>query len=181
LVIEVIGRKKTMALNFFVFSLFVFLINICTSRYDLEFLRFRLKVVFSNFIISNLKVSFDHVSVYCQMLHKWRLSVSLRNFMLPLRLFEKLSILNRDFSKVYTPEYYPTVIRAVGLGTCSTMARTGAIITPFVAQVMLKVSPNAAISIYGAVAFLGAIVSLVLPIETKGRVLKETGYDQIVH
>ena len=32
-------------------------------------------------------------------------------------------------------QVYPTSMRAVGLGACSGMARIGAIITPFVAQV----------------------------------------------
>jgi hypothetical protein len=52
------------------------------------------------------------------------------------------------------------------------MARLGAIITPFLAQVLLKISPHLAISLYGLVAFLAAIASLCLPIETKGRQLK---------
>ena len=74
-------------------------------------------------------------------------------------------------------------MRAVGLGTCSAMARTGAIITPFVAQVLLKLSPYLAISIYGTVALLASIACLLLPVETKGRELKETEhpYDSVVH
>jgi hypothetical protein len=64
------------------------------------------------------------------------------------------------------------VIRAVGLGSCSAIARIGAIITPFIAQVLIKISPYAAISIYGTVAILAAIVAFYLPIETKGRELK---------
>lgn len=36
---------------------------------------------------------------------------------------------------VYTPEVYPTYLRSVGIGVCSGMARLGAMITPFVAQV----------------------------------------------
>ena len=63
-------------------------------------------------------------------------------------------------------------MRAIGLGTCSAMARVGAIITPFLAQVLLKISPHLAISIYGTVALLAAAASLLLPIETKGRQLK---------
>ena len=74
---------------------------------------------------------------------------------------------------MYTPEYYPTVMRAVGLGTCSAMARIGAIITPFIAQVLLKMSPYLAISIYGTVALLASIACMLLPVETKGRALVE--------
>lgn len=62
-------------------------------------------------------------------------------------------------------------MRAIGLGTCSTMARIGAILTPFVAQVLLRLSPYMAISIYGTVAFLAAIACLILPVETKGKLL----------
>ncbi|KAJ8313044.1 hypothetical protein KUTeg_010417 [Tegillarca granosa] len=39
---------------------------------------------------------------------------------------------------VYTPEVYPTSMRAIGLGSCSGMARIGAIITPFVAQIRIS-------------------------------------------
>lgn len=37
-------------------------------------------------------------------------------------------------------QVYPTATRALGLGTCSGMARVGALITPFIAQV--SVTPN---------------------------------------
>ena len=36
---------------------------------------------------------------------------------------------------VYTPEVYPTVLRSVGVGTCSGVARLGAMLTPYIAQV----------------------------------------------
>jgi len=64
-------------------------------------------------------------------------------------------------------------MRATGLGSCSALARVGAIITPFVAQILLKMSPYLAISIYGTVALLASLASLNLPVETKGRELQE--------
>lgn len=73
---------------------------------------------------------------------------------------------------VYTPEVYPTSMRSIGLGTCSAMARIGAILTPFNAQVILNYSTYAAIAIYGCVALAAAGASLLLPIETKGRQMK---------
>ena len=63
-------------------------------------------------------------------------------------------------------------MRAIGLGTCSGFARIGAIITPFIAQVLMKASPYAAISLYGCVALIAAILTFFLPVETKGRDMK---------
>lgn len=75
------------------------------------------------------------------------------------------------------------------------MARVGAIVTPFVAQVITfvahfrrswknsenvffqvaaKKSVNIPISIYGTMCLLGAGAALLLPIETKGREMKDT-------
>ncbi|CAI6367334.1 unnamed protein product [Macrosiphum euphorbiae] len=74
---------------------------------------------------------------------------------------------------VYTPEVYPTPLRSIGVGTCSAMARLGAMVTPYVAQVLLKSSFNTSIIIYITAALLAAIASSLLPIETKGRDMKE--------
>lgn len=51
---------------------------------------------------------------------------------------------------VYTPEVYPTRLRAVALGCGSGCARIGAMITPYIAQVLLKTSLYSAISVYSA-------------------------------
>lgn len=94
---------------------------------------------------------------------------------------------------------YPTATRALGLGTSSGMARVGALITPFVAQVtaqvfllwyttthgrgdyfpsilqvMLESSVYLALSVYCCCCLLAAIASCALPIETTGRGLQES-------
>uniref|UniRef100_A0A8C5ERY0 Major facilitator superfamily (MFS) profile domain-containing protein n=1 Tax=Gouania willdenowi TaxID=441366 RepID=A0A8C5ERY0_GOUWI len=77
---------------------------------------------------------------------------------------------------VYTPEVYPTATRALGLGTSSGMARVGALITPFVAQVMLEYSIYLALSVYCCCSLVAAIASCALPIETTGRGLQEASH-----
>ena len=52
---------------------------------------------------------------------------------------------------VYTPEVYPTDLRAVALGSGSGAARIGAMITPYIAQVLLKRSLYAAVSVYAGI------------------------------
>ncbi|EYC04008.1 hypothetical protein Y032_0090g2363 [Ancylostoma ceylanicum] len=123
-IIEWLGRKKTMALEFAVFSVFTFALFFCLDRFTVTTMIF----VARAFISGAFQCAY-----------------------------------------VYTPEVYPTTLRAVGLGASSAMARIGAIVTPFVAQVASGKSLSLPIGIYGTTALLGLIASLSLPIETRGR------------
>uniref|UniRef100_A0A8C6YES0 Synaptic vesicle 2-related protein n=1 Tax=Naja naja TaxID=35670 RepID=A0A8C6YES0_NAJNA len=79
---------------------------------------------------------------------------------------------------VYTPEVYPTATRALGLGTCSGVARVGALITPFIAQVMLESSVYLTLIVYSGCCILAALASCLLPIETRGRGLQESTHKE---
>lgn len=74
---------------------------------------------------------------------------------------------------VYTPEVYPTVLRSVGVGACSGMARLGATLTPYIAQVMMKASLSAAVGVYVAIALFAGVACVMLPVETKGKEMRE--------
>ncbi|XP_016143831.1 synaptic vesicle 2-related protein-like [Sinocyclocheilus grahami] len=88
--IDRLGRRITMALCFFVFSLCIVPLYGCVGRTSLTVFIFIARA----FIAGGFQAAY-----------------------------------------VYTPEVYPTATRALGLGTSSGMARVGALITPFVAQV----------------------------------------------
>ncbi|XP_074777464.1 synaptic vesicle 2-related protein isoform X2 [Athene noctua] len=130
-IIDRIGRKKTMALSFFVFSFCSLLLFLCVGRNVLTVLLF----------IARAFISGGFQAAY-----------------------------------VYTPEVYPTATRALGLGTCSGMARVGALITPFIAQVMLESSVYLTLVVYSGCCLLAAVASCFLPIETKGRGLQESSH-----
>ncbi|XP_012558384.2 synaptic vesicle 2-related protein isoform X1 [Hydra vulgaris] len=74
---------------------------------------------------------------------------------------------------IYTPEVYPTEIRGMALGSCSGISRVGCMLTPFIAQVLSHKDVSWTLSIYIFFGIVGAICSLLLPIETKGRGLEE--------
>eukprot|EP00095_Tigriopus_kingsejongensis_P011644 maker-scaffold564_size136232-snap-gene-0.31 protein:Tk11644 transcript:maker-scaffold564_size136232-snap-gene-0.31-mRNA-1 annotation:"synaptic vesicle 2-related protein" len=74
---------------------------------------------------------------------------------------------------VYTPEVYPTRLRALALGIGSGFARVGAMITPFVAQVLLRTSLYSAMSVYAGLGVLAMVVALFLPVETCGQDLTQ--------
>uniref|UniRef100_A0A0K0DVX3 MFS domain-containing protein n=1 Tax=Strongyloides stercoralis TaxID=6248 RepID=A0A0K0DVX3_STRER len=128
-IIEWCGRKKTMAVEFGIYSIFTFLLYFCLNR----------RSVTAFIFVARAFISGSFQCAY-----------------------------------VYTPEVYPTSLRAIGLGASSSMARLGAIVTPFVAQVASTHSLYIPITIYGLFALLGTIASLSLPIETRGRKMTDT-------
>jgi MFS family permease len=73
---------------------------------------------------------------------------------------------------VYTPELYPTSVRALGCGVASAWLKIAAIAAP--ALVSKTITTNISIAFYGfgAVLFLAAVVIHLLGIETKGQVLE---------
>ncbi|XP_065836696.1 synaptic vesicle 2-related protein-like [Oscarella lobularis] len=127
--IEKIGRRKTMAVEFFLTGASFFLFFICPiSRNGLTGLVFLVRILL-NGSVSTL----------------W----------------------------VYTPEVYPTAVRGIGLGSSSSSARIGAMLTPFIAEVLLRKSIRASLGIYAGLFLICAVCSLCLPIETKKRSLED--------
>lgn len=75
---------------------------------------------------------------------------------------------------LYTCEVYPTVVRTVGLGCSSMAARVGAIIAPFVKELGEVTHVTVALTIFGVLAILDAVVLLLFGEETRGRDMPDT-------
>ncbi|KAI6646404.1 Synaptic vesicle 2-related protein-like [Oopsacas minuta] len=75
-------------------------------------------------------------------------------------------------SFLYTGEVYPTYMRASILSILSIFARISSILTSFSAQVLLRSDFLVAISLFGGLGVFTAIISLLLPHETKGKKLE---------
>ncbi|XP_056003356.1 solute carrier family 22 member 7-like [Ostrea edulis] len=73
---------------------------------------------------------------------------------------------------LYTPEIYPTNLRALGLGLGSTMARVGGMISPYAALFGSHISWGPGV-VFGSLSVLVTILFLWLP-ETNGRELPAT-------
>lgn len=76
---------------------------------------------------------------------------------------------------LYTGELYPTMIRQTGLGTGSTMARVGSIVSPLVSMTS-ELYPTMPLFIYGTVPVAASAVVFLLP-ETMGQPLPDTVQD----
>ena len=75
---------------------------------------------------------------------------------------------------VYTPEVYPTSCRGTGMGLASALSRIAGIVTPYVADSIMPWWYFAPFLIYAVASFCGAVVSILLPVETKGRAMADT-------
>eukprot|EP00127_Corallochytrium_limacisporum_P000806 Clim_evm92s25 gene=Clim_evmTU92s25 len=71
----------------------------------------------------------------------------------------------------YTPEVLPQNARALGMGLGNGFSRIGAMITPFIGEVLLRHNPKAAIGTYTAMSAVATICVFSLPYETKGKAL----------
>lgn len=127
-IIEIIGRKLTLAFNLSITLIGFCLLFICTSEALLTFFLFLIRA-FTTGVFQTMYV--------------------------------------------YTPEVYPTKVRGIGIGLLYSVARIGAAITPYIAQVLFRANDYAAISLYIFSSLVLIIQALLLPIETKGRKLKD--------
>ncbi|XP_072044034.1 synaptic vesicle 2-related protein-like [Amphiura filiformis] len=126
IIIDVIGRKKTMVVQSIIAGIFIFMLFMCTSRFWLTVYLF---------------VARGMIGGALQTVH------------------------------VYTPEVYPTHMRGLAYGALKSMGKTGSMVTPFFAQMLLHTSPKLTLSVYGGFCFVSCIFIILLPIETKGRKL----------
>jgi putative MFS transporter len=77
----------------------------------------------------------------------------------------------------YTPELYPTEVRATGTGFASAIGRVGSLIGPYIIGVILPMTGQGGVFALGAGAFVIAALSvLILGEETKGRTLESISH-----
>ena len=74
---------------------------------------------------------------------------------------------------LYTPELYPTRVRALGVGTATAWLRLASMIGPTVVGMMLAGGLPSVFVTFAIVAAVAAIITGLFAIETKGRVLEE--------
>jgi putative MFS transporter len=74
---------------------------------------------------------------------------------------------------LYTPELYPTRVRALGVGTATAWLRFASMIGPAGVGYMIAGGISSVFLWFGVVAAIAAIVTAAFAVETKGRVLEE--------
>ncbi|XP_036374339.1 putative transporter SVOPL [Megalops cyprinoides] len=92
-------------------------------------------------------------------------------FTVLLFLLRSLVSMNFNVVYIYTAEVYPTAVRSIGMGFCTSFSRIGGMIAPFIAQVLMSRSVVLALLPFALSCFLCAVGALLLPIETRGRAL----------
>jgi putative MFS transporter len=74
---------------------------------------------------------------------------------------------------LYTPELYPTRVRALGVGTATAWLRFASMIGPTGVGYMIAGGISSVFLWFGVVAAIAAIITAAFAVETKGRVLEE--------
>ncbi|RAI43479.1 MFS transporter [Rhodoplanes roseus] len=74
---------------------------------------------------------------------------------------------------LYTPELYPTRVRAIGVSTATAWLRLASMAGPTIVGTMIAYGLGSVFLTFGLVALLAAVVVGTFAIETKGRILEE--------
>ncbi|XP_054158731.1 organic cation transporter protein-like [Oppia nitens] len=74
---------------------------------------------------------------------------------------------------VYTAEVYPTVVRQVGVGTCSMASRVGSMIAPFIKDLNVYTGMSVVLTIFGGLSIADGVSVHFLP-ETRGQQIADT-------
>lgn len=74
---------------------------------------------------------------------------------------------------LYTPEIYPTRMRALGCSLATSWLRVASAISPIVVTLLVPYGIGTVFAVMSIAPLIGAIVTLTLAVETKGKVLEE--------
>ncbi|EFB15720.1 hypothetical protein PANDA_002124, partial [Ailuropoda melanoleuca] len=117
----------------------------------------------------SLSITMGCTALFFLLLNICTSSAGLIGFLFMLRA---LVAANFNTIYIYTAEVYPTMMRALGMGTSGSLCRIGAMVAPFISQVLMSASFLGALCLFSSVCVLCAISAFTLPIETKGRALQ---------
>jgi putative MFS transporter len=71
----------------------------------------------------------------------------------------------------FTPELYPTPLRASGMGLAGAMARLGGLLAPTLVGAIVAYSFNVALGLFALILLLGALATAAIDVETKQKPL----------
>uniref|UniRef100_H0XGX1 SVOP like n=1 Tax=Otolemur garnettii TaxID=30611 RepID=H0XGX1_OTOGA len=117
-----------------------------------------------------LSITMGCTALFFLLLNICTSSAGLTGFLFTLRA---LVAANFNTIYIYTAEVYPTTTRALGMGTSGSLCRIGAMVAPFISQVLMSASFLGALCLFSSVCAICAISAFTLPIETKGRALQQ--------
>lgn len=118
----------------------------------------------------SLSITMGCTALFFLLLNICTSSAGLIGFLFMLRA---LVAANFNTIYIYTAEVYPTTMRALGMGTSGSLCRIGAMVAPFISQVLMSASILGALCLFASVCVICAISAFTLPIETKGRALQQ--------
>ncbi|XP_031237422.1 putative transporter SVOPL isoform X5 [Mastomys coucha] len=126
----------------------------------------------------SLSITMGCTALFFLLLNICTSSAGLIGFLFMLRA---LVAANFNTIYIYTAEVYPTPMRALGMGTSGSLCRIGAMVAPFISQVLMSASFLGALCLFSSVCVVCAISAFTLPIETKGRALQHQSLKKQKH